>query len=107
MADIQENPYGVTSAPNGHPEGAVAVNVTENPYATFSGPQQQQLIVQKSTHLPHMPSELRHTNYSSSQQPQPQQQQPVLNGQGRLANPQVLEHHRDSANFSLTSSDSG
>ena len=51
------------------------------------------LIVQKNTHLPHLPNEVRHTNYS-------------LQPGRKLVNPQVMEH-RDSANFSLTSSDSG
>ena len=54
--------------------------------------QQGNLIVQKSTHLPNMPSEVRHTNYQRKPQ---------------LINPHILEH-RDSANFSLaSSSDSG
>ena len=52
--------------------------------------QQGNLIVQKSTQqMPHMPSEVRHTNY---QQRKPQ-----------MINPHILEH-RDSANFSLASS---
>lgn len=48
------------------------------------------LIVQKSTQgLPHLPSEVRHTNYK------------------KMANPHIMEH-RDSANFSMaSSSDSG
>lgn len=81
MAGIEENPNDTQEDPYPPPPPAPA-------------PQQQQLIVQKSTHLPHMPSELRHTNYSSHHNRQ-------------LVNPQVLEHQRDSANFSLTSSDSG
>jgi hypothetical protein len=65
-------------------------------------PPNQTLVVHKTPNLPHMPAELRHTNYSSSV--------PLPGGAGpnrKLVNPQVLEHHRDSANFSMASSDSG
>ena len=49
----------------------------------------QRTIVQKS---PHLPSEVRHTNYNNG---------------GGLVNPLIMEH-RDSANFSMaSSSDSG
>lgn len=57
----------------------------------YSSQTSTNLIVQKNTHLPHLPNEVRHTNYT---------------GRKPLGNPQVMEH-RDSANFSLTSSDSG
>ena len=93
MADIQENPYGMR----------------ESTYGTLNDPtgaqqqqqqQQQQLIVQKTTgHIPHMPNELRHTNYSSNAVGNPMGKKPI--------NPQVMEHQRDSANFSLNSNDSG
>ncbi len=82
MAEIQEHPS---------PQQAGTDAKAQSVYANT------QLIVQKTPHLAHMPAELRHTNYSSTSS----------NGPRKLANPQVLEHQRDSANFSLTSSDSG
>ena len=87
MAGIQEDPY---NNPDGHSQG------TSEPI--YSSQTTGNLIVQKNTHLPHLPNEVRHTNYS--QQQGQQQRKPTL------VNPQVMEH-RDSANFSLTSSDSG
>ena len=125
MAEIQENPYGMHESSYGTiPEnpvygttlGTSGGGVPGQPQAVISRPVSSagipaaaaaagNLIVQKTSHLPHMPSELRHTNISNIQggavsvvDPQRKQQ---------LVNPQVLEHHRDSANFSLNSSDSG
>ena len=106
MAEIQEDPY----SSNAGSCGATNPNPVNNPYGTTepiyssgrsssassasnSGSGGNNLIVQKSTQMPHMPSEVRHTNY---QQRKPQ-----------MINPHILEH-RDSANFSLaSSSDSG
>ena len=85
MAEIQEDPSGAPGEP-----------IYQRP-PSQAGPQGH-LIVQKSPHLPHMPPEVRHTNYHST------------NGTPatakKLANPHILEH-RDSANFSMASSDSG
>ena len=81
MAEIQENPYGTVNA---RPASSSAT-----PGAAGPG-----LIVQKAGHLPHLPSELRHTNYSSSKPP-PQ-----------LVNNAVAQA-RDSANFSMASNESG
>ena len=118
MEGIQENPYGMQENTVAGAKAMQQENVYETAQHPYPNGHQQPppppppqsvpvggagLIVQKNTHLPHMPAELRHTNYSSSSSNVP----PVINGQGRLVNPQVLEHHRDSANFSLTSSDSG
>ena len=81
MADIQEDPYGPPAS------------VTASPGAANNG--NNNLIVQhKNTSMPHMPQNLRHTNYSSS------------NNKAMLVNPKLIDH-RDSANFSLASSDSG
>ena len=76
MAEIQENPYehqqqqqvpGVYGGvPGGHYGGA------ENGHETY--------IVHHNNHIPHMPQELRHTNYGAG---------------NKLINPQVLLH-RDS-----------
>ena len=120
MAEIQENPYGMHEStygtiPENNPVyGTIGPNgsgVPGQPQVSGSRPVSSaglpaapgNLIVQKTSHLPHMPSELRHTNYSSNTPAgvavDPQRKQ--------LVNPQVLEHHRDSANFSLNSSDSG
>lgn len=85
MAGIQEDPYNSPDAGQGS-QGS-----SEPIYSS----QTTNLIVQKNTHLPHLPNEVRHTNYSQQPQRKP-----------TLVNPQVMEH-RDSANFSLTSSDSG
>ena len=85
MAEIQEDP-------------GCAV-VVENPYGVL-GPVPP--TVQKNTNMPHMPDQVRHTNYNGSgngQQQQPQRKPGLMN-------PQVLDH-RDSANFSMASSDSG
>ena len=82
MAEIQENPY-----PNEDPIYASGRSPSEN------------LIVHKSTHLPHMPAEVRHTNYNGM----PLQSQRIM---PQMVNPHIIEH-RDSANFSMASSDSG
>ena len=100
MAEIQEDSTWIP--------GTAAV---ENPYGEIMyaqvGPQPQPpppvnttLVIHKNLNLPHMPSELRHTNYSNN----------VVVGVGanrKPVNPQILDHHRDSANFSMASSDSG
>jgi len=78
MAEIQENPYE-QQANVGYAYGQ-AENGGDNTY-----------IVHHNTHIPHMPSELRHTNYGTKSQ---------------LVHPQVLQH-RDSVNYSNGSSDSG
>ena len=71
MAEIKENgspPPPPAPAPLGHNGG--------------------NLIVQKSTNSPHLPAELRHTNYSSNM----------------IMNPTIAEHQqRDSANYSMES----
>lgn len=100
MAEIQEDSTWTPGGPP--PPGAVV----ENPYGEImygTVVAQQQLpnqvpntTVHKNLNMPHMPSELRHTNYSSNVGPN-----------RKLVNPQVMEHHRDSANFSMASSDSG
>ena len=97
MAEIQEDPSaGSATAPASASCGANEPIYQRPPVA----PQHQQnLIVQKSTHLPHMPSEVRHTNYNGGLGAQVQQPR-------KMANPHILEH-RDSANFSMASSDSG
>ncbi len=87
VAATAENPYGEIMyapgmAPQPHPAAPVPVNTT--------------LVIHKNLNMPHMPSELRHTNYSNNVGPN-----------RKLVNPQVLDHHRDSANFSMASSDSG
>ena len=99
MAEIQEDPSaGSATAPASASCGANEPIYQRPPVA----PQHQQnLIVQKSTHLPHMPSEVRHTNYNGGLGAATQVQQPR-----KMANPHILEH-RDSANFSMASSDSG
>lgn len=125
MAEIQENPYGMHestygSIPENNPVygtiGPSGSGVPGQPPAaprplSSAGPLPGTLIVQKTSNLPHMPTELRHTNYSSSSTgSNPPGIVPVehLNPQRKqLVNPQILEHHRDSANFSLNSSDSG
>ena len=103
MAEIQEDPYSSNASC-----GTTISNPISNPYGTTEpiyssgrsssassasnsgGSGGGNLIVQKSTQqMPHMPSEVRHTNY---QQRKPQ-----------MINPHILEH-RDSANFSLASS---
>jgi len=96
MAEIQENPYEQQAATmdqyqqNGH-------NGLENNGHEMNGGYQPlsngdtTYVVHHNTHIPHMPTELRHTNYGAKPQ---------------LVHPQVLQH-RDSANYSLASSDSG
>ena len=109
MAEIQENaeenPYGAARNQTGQVLYATRENPNghSRPNSAASNPPAG-LIVQKSTHLPHMPSELRHTNYSSNHHPAA----PAgAHDPRKLMNPQILDHQRDSANFSLTSSDSG
>jgi len=78
MAEIQENPYEQQANAGyayGPPENGV-----DTTYVVFN-----------NQHIPHMPSELRHTNYGTKSQ---------------LVHPQVLQH-RDSVNYSMASSDSG
>ena len=101
MAEIQEDPSAAAAA-------SAEPIYQRPPVAPAQHHQPQNLIVQKSTNLPHMPAEVRHTNYNGggglgppvasaaqvSQQPR------------KMANPHILEH-RDSANFSMASSDSG
>ena len=100
MAEIQEDPSAAAAAAavSGEP-------IYQRPPVAPHQHQQQNLIVQKSTNHPHMPAEVRHTNYNGGlgqlQATQVQQQQPR-----KMANPHILEH-RDSANFSMASSDSG
>ena len=100
MAEIQEDSTWVPLP------GGGSVQVVENPYGEIVygtvGPQplpnpaaNTTLVVHKNLNMPHMPSELRHTNYSNA------------GANRKLVNPQVMEHHRDSANFSMASSDSG
>jgi hypothetical protein len=99
MAEIQEDPSAAAAA------AAVAGEpiYQRPPVAPHQQQQQQNLIVQKSTNHPHMPAEVRHTNYNGGlgQLATQVQQQPR-----KMANPHILEH-RDSANFSMASSDSG
>lgn len=98
MAEIQEDPSAAAAA------AAVAGEpIYQRPPVAPHQQQQQNLIVQKSTNHPHMPAEVRHTNYNGglSQLATQVQQQPR-----KMANPHILEH-RDSANFSMASSDSG
>ena len=105
MAEIQEDPYSSNASSCGatNPNPVNPYGTTEPIYSSgrsssassasnSGGSGGGNLIVQKSTHLPNMPSEVRHTNYQRKPQ---------------LINPHILEH-RDSANFSLaSSSDSG
>ncbi len=71
MADIQENPYamhdglgGVVHMPPQPQQRPVSAAIQGQNPASMA---QANLIVQKNTgHLPHMPSELRHTNLSQS-----------------------------------------
>ena len=80
-------PTGRHFKPFDHRRMNPMAEIQEDPYAAPAAPSQ----VQKSTHqIPHMPSEVRHTNYS----------------QRKVVNPHIMEH-RDSANFSMASSDSG
>ena len=67
MAEIQENPYE-------HNNGQFPSNGHDNTY-----------IVHHNTHIPHMPSELRHTNYGNGQHP-------------HLVHPQVMQHRDSSLN---------
>ena len=98
MAEIQEDPSGVTNTATAAAAGGGANEpIYQRP--PVAPQHQQNLIVQKSTHLPHMPSEVRHTNYNGGLGAQVQQPR-------KMANPHILEH-RDSANFSMASSDSG
>lgn len=94
MAEIQEDPSAAAAAA----AAATGEPIYQRPpVAPHQHQQQQNLIVQKSTNHPHMPAEVRHTNYNGGlggQQPR------------KMANPHILEH-RDSANFSMASSDSG
>lgn len=89
MAEIQENPYELQASSDNHNLGdpyhhhSQAVGNSSSNNTTF--------VVHHNTHIPYMPSELRHTNYGSKTQ---------------LLHPQVMQH-RDSANYSLASSDSG
>ena len=77
MAEIQENPYEqqqqqqVPPGVYGGVPGA-QYGVAENGHETY--------IVHHNNHIPHMPQELRHTNYGAG---------------NKLINPQVLQH-RDS-----------
>ena len=96
MAEIQEDPYTDGQPSQGTSEPIYSRSNVNNGAAGPPAGTAANLIVQKNTHLPHLPNEVRHTNYSQQQQ----QRKP------QLVNPQVMEH-RDSANFSLTSSDSG
>ena len=80
MAEIQENPYEQSAAAAGaaqgfngyngqpHPGGGQPITNGDNTY-----------IVHHNTHIPHMPSELRHTNYGPGAKP-------------HLIHPQVLQH---------------
>ena len=68
MAEIQENPYE-QQANGGY---GVQYGAVENGHETY--------IVHHNNHIPHMPQELRHTNYGAGH---------------KLINPQVLQH-RDS-----------
>uniref|UniRef100_A0A0K2T0T5 Protein tincar n=1 Tax=Lepeophtheirus salmonis TaxID=72036 RepID=A0A0K2T0T5_LEPSM len=88
MAGIQENAvYGTIPPQNNSPPPPVLV-------PTEVTLQRNNLIVQKTNNtLPHMPAELRHTNYASPSNAK------------QLVNPQILSH-RDSANFSLASNES-
>ena len=78
MAEIQENPYEqqqqqqqqVPGVYGGVPVGQYGG--VENGHETY--------IVHHNNHIPHMPQELRHTNYGAG---------------NKLINPQVLQH-RDS-----------
>ena len=102
MAEIQEDPNAAAAAAAAA-QAATACGNSEPIYQRppVAPPQhhQQNLIVQKSTNLPHMPSEVRHTNYNGGLGTPVQQPR-------KMANPHILEH-RDSANFSMASSDSG
>jgi hypothetical protein len=89
MAEIQEDSTWVPAAA-GNTYGEIMYAPPQPP------PVNTTLVIHKNLNQPHMPSELRHTNYSSNVGPN-----------RKLANPQVLDHHRDSANFSMASSDSG
>ena len=86
------NPYGTTEPIYSSGRSSSASSASNSGGGGGGGSGGGNLIVQKSTHLPNMPSEVRHTNYQRKPQ---------------LINPHILEH-RDSANFSLaSSSDSG
>jgi len=80
MAEIQENPYELQAS-------------MEYQYRPNTG-QDNTYVIHHNTHIPHMPSELRHTNYRATHLP----------GNG-VVNPQIVQH-RDSANNSFASSDS-
>lgn len=119
MAEIQEIPHGMHESTHStidsqYPSRSHGIQAN-GLYGTIDLPQNGppsrplsanggNLIVQKNTHLPHLPPELRHTNYSSGMSHTPLLAGPKSNV--KLVNPQLAEHHRDSANFSLTSNDS-
>ena len=80
MAEIQENPYEQSATANIPPQGYNGYN------GHHPGPDGQgdnTYIVHHNTHIPHMPSELRHTNYGAAKP--------------HLVHPQVLQH-RDGIN---------
>ena len=71
MAEIQENPY--EQQQQQQVNGVYGqYGAAENGHETY--------IVHHNNHIPHMPQELRHTNYGAG---------------NKLINPQVLQH-RDS-----------
>ena len=77
MAEIQENPYEQQASTNGYGNG----HVQAGPVVSGNGqclPPDNTYIVHHNTHIPHMPSELRHTNYG--------------NNKPHLVHPQVLQH---------------
>lgn len=88
MAEIQENPYELQAAMEQQYRAMEHQNGTEH---TNGHSTDNTYVVHHNTNIPHMPSELRHTNYGTK---------------AHLVHPQVLQH-RDSANYSLASSDSG
>ena len=73
MAEIQENPYEQQQQQVNGVYGQYGA--AENGHETY--------IVHHNTHIPHMPSELRHTNYGAAKP--------------HLVHPQVLQH-RDGIN---------
>lgn len=83
MAEIQENPYEQSAA------AGVVPNIPPQGYNGYNGHHSQDgqgdntYIVHHNTHIPHMPAELRHTNYGPAKP--------------HLVHPQVLQH-RDGIN---------
>ena len=76
MAEIQENPYEQQQ----QQVPGVYGGVPGPQYGVVENGHHETYIVHHNNHIPHMPQELRHTNYGAGH---------------KLINPQVLQH-RDS-----------